>query len=166
MNKPLVIYHNTCADGFGAAFAAWTVLGDDAEYFPCQYGTDFFVESFLLQFNGREVYVLDFSFPRNVMDVLFQNAKKVVWLDHHASVFKDWGIPSSDVADEITLGLVQPNDHHVVLDNNKSGAMLAWEYFHPGAEIPMFIKHIDDYDRWQFKIEGTKAFNKALWSLA
>ena len=44
--------------------------------------------------------------------------------------------------------------------------MLAWEYFHPGEEIPQFIRHIDDYDRWQFKIEGTKAFNKALWSYA
>ena len=54
--------------------------------------------------------------------------------------------------------------HVVIHDNNKSGAMLAWEYFHPDTEVPMFIKHIDDYDRWQFKIEDTKAFNKALWS--
>ena len=30
----------------------------------------------------------------------------------------------------------------------------------------MLIKHIDDYDRWQFKIEGTREFNKALWSYA
>ena len=30
----------------------------------------------------------------------------------------------------------------------------------------MLIKHIDDHDRWQFKIEGTKEFNKALWSYA
>lgn len=32
--KPLVIYYANCADGFGAAFAAWTKLGDDAEYVP------------------------------------------------------------------------------------------------------------------------------------
>ena len=56
--------------------------------------------------------------------------------------------------------------HVVILDSNKSGAMLAWEYFHPGTEVPMFIQHIDDYDRWVFAIEGTKAFQKALWSLA
>ena len=35
--KPLVIYHASCADGFGAAFAAWLKLGDDAEYVPMQY---------------------------------------------------------------------------------------------------------------------------------
>ena len=54
--------------------------------------------------------------------------------------------------------------HVVIHDNNKSGAMLAWKYFHPDTEVPMFIKHIDDYDRWIFALEGTKAFQKALWS--
>ena len=54
----------------------------------------------------------------------------------------------------------------IVLDDNQSGAMLAWKHFQPGTEVPMFIKHLDDYDRWQFKIEGTKAFNKAIWSHA
>lgn len=34
--KPLVIYHAACADGFGAAFAAWLKLGDEAEYLPMQ----------------------------------------------------------------------------------------------------------------------------------
>ena len=170
--NPLVIYHASCADGFGAAFAAWLKFGDEAEYVPMQYGKE--DESFWrledgqfdseFQILNREIYILDFSFSKWVMEGLFSLAKCVVWLDHHASVFKDWGIPSSDVADEITLGLVQPNDHHVVLDNNKSGAYLAWEYFHPGVETPLFIKHIDDYDRWQFKIDGTKAFQKALWS--
>jgi len=52
------------------------------------------------------------------------------------------------------------------LNNWKSGAYLAWEYFHPGTEVPMLIKHIDDRDRWRFEMEGTKAFQKALWSYA
>lgn len=29
--KPLVVYHANCADGFGAAFAAWLKLGDEVE---------------------------------------------------------------------------------------------------------------------------------------
>ncbi|MBK8773051.1 MAG: hypothetical protein IPM06_21840 [Rhizobiales bacterium] len=36
--KPLVIYHANCADGFGAAFAAWLRLGDSADYVACRYG--------------------------------------------------------------------------------------------------------------------------------
>lgn len=35
--KPLVIHHASCADGFGAAFAVWLKLGDEAEYLPMQY---------------------------------------------------------------------------------------------------------------------------------
>ena len=91
--KPLVIYHNSCADGFAAAFAAWTGLGDEAEYVPMQYGKE--DESFWrledgqfdseFQILNREIYILDFSFSKWVMEGLFSLAKCVVWLDHHAS---------------------------------------------------------------------------------
>ena len=169
--KPLVIYHANCTDGFGAAFAAWLKLGDEAEYLPMDYlkatnGVAEFHERVKIDcsIGEREVYILDFSLPKAVMDWLFGHAKRVVWLDHHASVFKDWGVPLDDVADELTLGLVQPNDHTVVLDDTKSGAMLAWGYFHPGTEVPMLIQHIDDRDRWQFKMDGSKELHAALAS--
>lgn len=38
--KPLVLYHASCADGFGAAFAAWLVLGDDADDMTNKIGPD------------------------------------------------------------------------------------------------------------------------------
>ena len=167
--KPLVIYHANCADGFGAAFAAWLKLGESdsieegAEYVPMQYGTVPDIESWHMQYaiSQREVYILDFSFPRQTMDYLFSVARRVTWLDHHKTAFEMWCEDGERSLCEQSNGRDE-----VILDNNKSGAMLAWEYFHPGEEIPQFIRHIDDYDRWQFKIEGTKAFNKALWSYA
>lgn len=162
MTKPLVIYHANCADGFGAAFAAWLKLGDEAEYAPQQYGQP--PERLQNEIFGREVYILDFSYPRVVMDAIFMDAKRVVWLDHHKTAFEMWGC----MDDFARRGYVteQRGAGLIILDNNRSGAMLAWEYFHPRADIPMLIKHIDDYDRWQFKIDGTKEFNKALWSYA
>lgn len=179
MIKPLVIYHANCADGFGAAFAAWTGLGDEAEYVPMQHGKidfDFDFEGgfFNLGSNetdnpctfiaGRDVYILDFSFPRPIMDAIFRNAKHVWWFDHHKSAFEMW------------LGRYEKGDVHIcnrygpttrceiILNDNKSGAYLAWEYFHPDTEVPMLIKHIDDRDRWQFKMEWTKELNAALWT--
>ena len=177
--KPLVIYHKSCADGFGAAFAAWLKLGDDAEYVPMQYGKiDFDFEGGFFNLGsheadnpctfiaGRDVYILDFSFPHPIMDAIFRNAKRVVWLDHHKTAFEMWcpefykaPAGSHEFGETHYLGR-----HYIKLHETKSGAYLAWEYFHPGTEVPLFIKHIDDYDRWQFKIEGTKEFNKALWS--
>lgn len=153
--KPLVIYHASCADGFGAAFAAWLKLGDEAEYVPMQYGFDLVPD-----FKGRDVCMLDFSWPKHLMGDLFQAAKRVVWLDHHKTAFEMW-------RGDYFKGIAHYEEHaakHIKLDDNKSGAYLAWEYFHPGIEVPMFIRHIDDYDRWQFQIEGTKELNKALWS--
>lgn len=157
--KPLVIYHDSCADGFGAAFAAWLKLGDDAEYFPCQYGKR--AEDFDPKLcANRNVYILDFSFPNMIMDSIIILAKSVTWLDHHKTAFEDW-------VGEFNKGdcMIEEKDGlRIVLDDNQSGAMLAWKHFHPGTEVPLFIRHIDDYDRWQFKIEGTKALNKYLWS--
>ena len=53
--KPLVIYHASCADGFGAAFAAWLKFGDDAEYVACSYGkqADTFLETYLGRLTER-----------------------------------------------------------------------------------------------------------------
>lgn len=167
--KPLVVYHANCTDGFGAAFAAWLKLGDEAEYLPMEYGristpADFDMKVSLAA-KGNDVYILDFSFPREVMDALFKHAKRVVWLDHHKTAFEMWtGLYVKDgihIEHDYDLDSMRP---WVTLDDTKSGAMLAWEYFHPGTEVPMLIQHIDDRDRWQFKLDGSKELHAALRS--
>lgn len=154
--KPLVIYHANCTDGFGAAFAAWLKLGDGAKYLPMNYGQEF---DPLIRVRDREIYILDFSFPKQNMDLLFEGAARVVWLDHHKTAFEMrlGGIPQHG---QYVIG----TGHTIWLDNNKSGAMLAWEYFHPNTKVPMLIQHIDDYDRWQFKLDGSKELHAALAS--
>jgi len=161
--KPLVIYHANCTDGFGAAFAAWLKLGDEAEYLPMEYGHS--VGANLPMFEGREVYILDFSFPKPDMVDIFAEAKLVTWLDHHKTAFEMWtGLYVKDgihIEHDYDPDSMQP---WVTLDDTKSGAMLAWEYFHPGTEVPMLIQHIDDRDRWQFKMEGSRELHAALAS--
>lgn len=157
--KPLVIYHADCTDGYGAAFAAWMKMGDEAEYCPFNYADS--SPDYLADLcKGREVYILDFSFRRLVMDHIFKAAKRVVWLDHHKTAFEMWcgEVPPYKTHYE-TVG-----DGLIRLDDNRSGALLAWEYFHPGTEVPKLIKHIDDRDRWQFKLEGSKELHAALSS--
>ncbi len=175
--KPLVIYHAHCTDGFGAAFAAWLKLGDNAEYLPMEYGQG--VGANLPMFEGREVYILDFSFPKQDMDDIFSEAQRVVWLDHHKTAFETW-------LDSLTYSVLDPNEvvvgsppavgqvkeayrntdkMYVRLHADKSGAMLAWEYFHPDTEVPMLIQHIDDRDRWQFKLDGSRELHAAMNSL-
>lgn len=174
--KPLVIYHANCTDGFGAAFAAWRKLGDEAEYLPMDYlkatdGVAEFHERVKIDcsIGEREVYILDFSLPKAVMDWLFGHAKRVVWLDHHKTAFEMWlgDVPKKGwLCQRLNCTEDNPSGNvHIELNNNKSGALLAWEYFHhPGTKVPKLIQHIDDRDRWQFKLDGSKELHAALAS--
>ena len=163
MKAPLVIYHDHCADGFAAAWCASLALPTETEFLPAQYGENSFLnvlECAETGIEGRDMWLLDFSFPKEGMDFLFNTAKNVVWLDHHKTAFEMWlgAMPSSGLFYEMS------DRHVIVLDNNKSGALLAWEYFNPFLETPRLLRHIDDYDRWQFKLDGTREINKAIWA--
>lgn len=164
---PLVIYHNNCTDGFAAAFAVWTALGNDADYLPMDYlkdtdGVDVFRKrTGNVEIAGREIFILDISFPKPVMDWLFGVADSVVWLDHHKTAFEIWRgtYERGMIHKEYMAG-----GSEIVLDDNRSGAMITWDYFHGDDHRPMLIHHIDDRDRWQFKMIGTKEFHAALRS--
>ena len=42
-----------------------------------------------------------------------------------------------------------------------SGAMLAWNFFHPGKESPKFIQYIEDRDLWKWELAYSKEFSAA-----
>lgn len=147
-SKPLVIFHANCPDGFGAAFAAWLKFGEGAEYLPYDYdGTP------APSVHGRAVYILDFAFDGPTMERLESEAHRVVLLDHHQTgIDKLAGFRC--ICAEQRLGPNQPRDPHNHsrfssfwrLDVSKSGARLAWEYFHGQSEVPALIQHVEDRD--------------------
>lgn len=157
MKKYLVIYHAKCTDGFGAALAAYLRFGDKAEYFPCAYGQ---VKSLadigkLPELEDRDVYVMDFSFPPEVMSAIIDKARYVVWLDHHQSAIEDWC--GKDYLTERRQLYVDETEYtHIVLDNRKSGAVLSWEYFHPDSPLPPLFSYIQDRDLWAWKLPRTR----------
>lgn len=131
--NPLVIYHANCADGIGAAYAAWRVFGATAEYLPAQYNDP------PPEVAGRSVYILDFSYPRETMIKMADEARTFIVLDHHKTAMEDCS------------GIEWPPTASVQFDMTHSGAMLAWKYFMPGVPPPIFIEYIEDRDLWQFK---------------
>ena len=150
----LVLYHANCTDGFGAAFAAWKSLGTDGvKYIPVNYGEP------PPDVTGKQVYILDFSYPKAVLEEMAAKSDGIIMLDHHKTAFEDLGFADKD---EVTFASGKLN---VCLDRNRSGAMLTWLHFH-GAPVPELIELIDDYDRWQFNLLSTKPVNKGLWALA
>ena len=158
--KPLVIYHDHCTDGFGAAYAAWTKFGDHADYLPKQYGPAHPADIIELV-QDRDVYVLDFSFPEPIMQLIVTHAAHLTWLDHHKTAFENW----SACGDERNLFVDEDDDITIRLDNNASGALLAWQYFQPTRPAPMVIQHIDDRDRWQWQLPHSKEVHAAIQSM-
>lgn len=163
--KPLIIYHDNCADGFGAAWAAYKKFGaDGAEYLPMNYNDPRVAVNhdelvFPVEVVDRDVYILDFSFPKDVMLEIELRASKFTLLDHHKTVFEQFGLdPQRRHTDSGGKGSL------AILDPNKSGCVLAWEHFHPGTEIPTLLKYIEDRDLWRWQYDHTRDFSTALRS--
>lgn len=141
--RTVIIYHGDCADGFGAAFAAWLVFGDEAEYLPYAYGMA------PPNVAGREVYILDFSFEPDVLVEIEKSAAALYMLDHHKSA-KD------------KLSGFKCRCGFVHIDMDRSGARMAWEYFHPETDVPELIALIEDRDLWRWKYPDAKDYLAAL----
>jgi len=147
--KSLVLYHASCADGFTAAWAAWLVFGDTgADYKSMQYGKG---PPELIKETGdammyENIYVLDFSFPASDLKALTHHAQgNVILIDHHKTAQADLAPLMKDPHPKIVL----------FFDMDKSGAMLAWEHFHPGIDPPMLVQYVQDRDLWTWKLPGT-----------
>lgn len=138
----LVIHHKSCpsGDGFGAAFAAWLALGDAASYLACDHSDEPPCVA------GLDVYILDLSFSLAVMERLGREARSLTLLDHHATAQR-------------SLALFKPACcGKVHFDLERSGAVLSWMHFHPGAPIPKLFVHIEDRDIWTWREPDSKAY--------
>lgn len=149
IRKPdVVIYHADCADGFGAAWAAWKLWGDEVEYVPWPYGRG------IPDYEGKKLLLLDFSFSRADLSQLVLKDNVIQVVDHHASAQKDLShLPP--------LGDEDGGSIQVYFDMNRSGAGLAWDLLHPGTRRPEMIEMIEDRDLWRFERPSTRAFS--LW---
>jgi uncharacterized protein len=146
---PLVLYHGrSCPDGFAAALAARLYYGDAVECVGLDHGDIKTVDD-LPPLQGRAVYILDFSFDAPVLKDIEQRAAKLVLLDHHKSA-----------AEKLTGFACRCGVVH--FDMGKSGARLAWEFFHPDAVLPELIRYIEDRDIWAWRYPESPAFLAAL----
>lgn len=149
MSRPLIIYHANCLDGFGAALAAQIHFSSqqvEADYFPASHGSE------PPECEGRDVYIVDFSYKREVLGRICSVASKVTILDHHISARED------------LEGLENEYDNLTVVFNmDKSGAVLSWEHFH-SSRPPRLLLHVQDRDLWRFELDDTDEINTALMS--
>ena len=75
---------------------------------------------------------------------MIESADALIVIDHHKSAV----VELHDIS-------------NAYFDMTKSGAMLAWEFFHPGKEPPKFINYIEDRDLWKWELPYSKEFAAA-----
>lgn len=130
------IYHHNCADGFTSAWVVWKQF-PEWEFYPGVHGEE------PPHYKNKNIYIVDFSYKRPVLDRLLEDGNNIILLDHHKSA-----IPEAQ--DLLDSGKISG-----VLDMDRSGAMITWDWFNPGKEAPRFIKYVQDRDLWRFELDET-----------
>lgn len=155
-NEPLVIYHAGCKDGFCAAWVAYEALSSldrTPELLPRSYGQDPPLEGIA----GREIYILDFSWPRRMMERIIEAARTLVVLDHHKTAEADLK-PLQGELDFST-------SHHILFDMNRSGAGMTWDWFRPVTPRPWLVNYVEDRDIWKWALPDSRIVNAYIASL-
>lgn len=166
MDKPIVIAHAPCMDGFCAAWAVWRAFGGLIDYVPGVY------DEAPPDVTGRHVIIVDFSFPEPVLRTMAEKAASVLVLDHHKTAQQNLaGVPRAEADWQSHLrnaaayaGQGAGNRIGAIFDMNRSGCMLAWEYFHQGKPAPRLLCHVQDRDLWRFALIGTRQINAVAFS--
>lgn len=126
-----IIYHGNCFDGYTAMWAALKCF-PDAEVHAGKYGEP------PPDVTGRDVVIVDFSYPRDVLLKMRDQAWSLRVLDHHKTAEAD------------LRGL-----DFCTFDMDRSGAGLACDELVRRPRID-FIDIIEDRDLWRFRLPQTK----------
>lgn len=168
-SKPevLIAYHADCIDGFTAAWVVARVMdkeGRSYKMLAMNYNMASYQELLkeLIAGSFNRLYIVDFSVPINLLDELTTHGDlRTTLLDHHKTAFEKYAGDRSVCKTSNWAGSISGTD--IILNNNHSGAAIAWSYFYPGSDLPRLIAYVQDYDLWRFNLgEQTKWVNKFL----
>ena len=180
MTKPLCIYHGNCADGFTAAWAVWKRFGDAWDYHAGVY------QNPPPDVTNRDVVLVDFSYKREVMRAMRGHgqgkARSVLVLDHHKSAAEDLALTEGNFCINIGAwtGKLDWERHmqnaamdenegaadsvYCLFDMNRSGAGIAWDFFHGADTRPKLVKFAEDRDLWRFALPFSREVNAYIFA--
>jgi uncharacterized protein len=151
--RSLIIYHQIkegvdCPDGIAAAWCAHRYLKNiigGVDILGCSYQQEPPDVSKHLC-----IYIVDFSFPRETIELWLEMGKQISVLDHHKT------------AQEM-IGDVSTFSRHFEFnfDLKESGATIAWKYFNHDREPPAFLQYVRDRDLWNHALPMTEEIHEA-----
>jgi len=97
---------------------------------------------------GEIVFIVDFSFPRKIMESLLES-QDLVWIDHHETPIKKYG--------DLKIAGVRDMDF--------SACELTWRYLHPDQPMPEIVYLIGRRDVWDYKNINWQTISKFHYGL-
>lgn len=150
MSNVICIYHGKCADGFTAAWAVRQALGD-IEFYPGIY------QEPPPDVTGCEVLIVDFSYKRPVLEAMIAQAKSLLVIDHHKTAAEDLAFLPQLALGAFCEGWLNSGlKAAAFFDMERSGAGLAWDFFHPGKPRPAIVNYAEDRDLWRFNLPHSR----------
>lgn len=160
--ETVVLYHRACNDGLGAAWAAWKVLPEGTQFIDYQYG-----EKIPAAVDGKHLILVDLSLtPEQVSEIYPARVKSVMIIDHHKTAIEKLGNLPAIYSYDTYLKVRDDGGTFMLADTGHSGAVLSWTFFNNKLlvgnwklQVPMALRHLEDYDLWKFNFEHTDAIN-------
>lgn len=173
----VVLHHVHCQDGFFSAYLAWKKFGyKDTVYIPVNHRPVLDMEpldsmQYLLkdqdiktnQYKDIELYVFDFCFPANFLEVYKDLFKSILILDHHETIFYDL---SSHYNHEINnKGWYEfqiAQNTQVNFTSDECAAKMVYRHFFSALNVPWYLELISDRDLGKDHFENTDMFYHGL----
>jgi oligoribonuclease NrnB/cAMP/cGMP phosphodiesterase (DHH superfamily) len=178
MRAPILfIYHGKCFDGFTAAWVfdklrslSVGLTDRPVEYFAANYGSD------PPDCKGKEVWIVDFSYKRDVMlEKIIKPSTRTFMFDHHKSAEE----ALDDILGEVRRMGLQRDQDKVIFDNTRCGSAILHDEMmrdvgrragahrpHPtGRRHLWLVDYIEDRDLWKWELPNSKAVSAYISSI-
>ena len=170
--KPdLVFFHYICDDGVTAAAVvanyysataktATTPISEPKgiDFKPWNYQKPYKIEELIDTCRGKHVMFVDCSAKKDEIDKIAQSAESILLIDHHITAkqqLEEYMVEANINNIESTL---QTNKIAMVYDVNYCGGSLTFKFFHPQAQVPAFIKYVEDIDLGKEELPNSAYF--------
>lgn len=149
----MCIFHAGCTDGAAAAGVVYNHFRSANEYnvvlIAARYGQPFPP----IPATTDEIYIVDFSYSKEVLIEKAKYVKQIHVFDHHANAMET-----------LMEGYAEwnPGNVNIVYDPDKSGAVITFEQLVVGQNVPKSLRHVQDYDLWRKEMLNTNEFSAAV----
>ena len=160
-----VLHHANCPDGVTAYLIAKRFIEETYDTavvrHPMDYGDDLPVGIDA----GDEVVIVDFCPTVEQIQELYDGCSRLAIFDHHATALKivtRWYVELNDPdsrsgqVGENGIEFYRPGKFYMLLDVDRSGAGITWDYFYFNEPRPDFVNYAEDKDLWRHKLSRSR----------